>query len=192
MIKTPGLVEAVERRVVDTAEDAKRLGQGGGCQPEDDRIDRYTRFTVMGEPNGSSFTNELIELLIHAFVLPGTHMVTSASTFVIYKLATQAMGRAYREAPLGPDRGYDMKALAEAVDQDTRLVFIANPANPTGAVYTEEEVRRVIDLVVRHDLFLIFGENNVVVLEQDVFDRIVIGFFSGLFRGRLFNRCFFR
>jgi histidinol-phosphate aminotransferase len=79
--------------------------------------------------NGS---NELIELLIHAFVLPGTHMVTSASTFVIYKLATQAMGRTYREAPLGPDRGYDMVALAQAVDRDTRLVFIANPNNPTG------------------------------------------------------------
>lgn len=79
--------------------------------------------------NGS---NELIELLIHAFVLPGTHMVTSASTFVIYKLATQAMGRGFREAPLGPDRGYDMAALADAVDADTRLVFIANPNNPTG------------------------------------------------------------
>jgi len=79
--------------------------------------------------NGS---NELIELLIHAFVIPGTHMVTSASTFVIYKLATQAMGHAFREVPMGPGRAYDMSALASAVDQDTRLVFIANPNNPTG------------------------------------------------------------
>ena len=79
--------------------------------------------------NGS---NELIELLVHAFVIPGTHMVTSASTFVIYKLATQAMGHGYREVPMGAGRAYDMDALARAVDGDTRLVFIANPNNPTG------------------------------------------------------------
>ena len=79
--------------------------------------------------NGS---NELIELLVHAFVLPGTHMVTSESTFVIYKLATKVRGRDVREVPLGSDRGYDLIALAQAVNPDTRLVFIANPNNPTG------------------------------------------------------------
>ena len=79
--------------------------------------------------NGS---NELLELIIHAFLLPGTHVVTSAGTFIVYRLATKVRGREIREVPLGDDRGYDLKALAKAVDTDTRLVFIANPNNPTG------------------------------------------------------------
>ena len=79
--------------------------------------------------NGS---NELIELLIHAFVLPGTHVVASEASFIVYKLASKVRGREVREVPLAADRGYDLKALAEAVDADTRMVFIANPNNPTG------------------------------------------------------------
>ncbi len=123
---SPKAQEAVQKAAADM-----HFYPDGGCyylrQALADHFGVSSDSLLLG--NGS---NELIELLIHAFVLPGTHMVTSASTFVIYKLATQARGRAYREAPLGRDRGYDMAALAQAVGPDTRLVFIANPNNPTG------------------------------------------------------------
>lgn len=92
--------------------------------------------------NGS---NELIELLIHTFVLPGTHIATSEGTFVIYKLATKVRGHSVVEVPLGPDRGYDLEALAQAITPDTRLVFIANPNNPTGTHIDGETLDRFIE-----------------------------------------------
>ena len=78
--------------------------------------------------NGS---NELIELLVRTFVAPGETVVTAWPSFVVYRLATQAAGREVLIAPLRNDR-YDLAALAAMVDQRTKLIFIANPNNPTG------------------------------------------------------------
>ncbi len=92
--------------------------------------------------NGS---NELIELLIRTFMSPpGLNAVTSASTFIVYKLIMQACGRELREAPLGPDRGYDLDAMLERIDSNTRLVFIANPNNPTGTYVTADALERFV------------------------------------------------
>jgi histidinol-phosphate aminotransferase len=119
------------RDAIKKAADELHLYPDGGCyylrQALAAKFDVSPDTLLLG--NGS---NELIELLVHAFVLPGTHMVTSAGTFVIYKLATKVRGRDVREVPLGSDRGYDLQALAQAINPDTRVVFIANPNNPTG------------------------------------------------------------
>jgi len=79
--------------------------------------------------NGS---NELIDMLVKTFVQPGQNVVTSAVSFVAYKLCTLGAARELREAPLGADMGFDLDALLERVDTNTRLIFIANPNNPTG------------------------------------------------------------
>ena len=79
--------------------------------------------------NGS---NELIELLVKTFVQPGQNVVTSAVSFVAYKLCTLGAARELREAPLGADMGFDLDGLLAQVDRNTRLIFIANPNNPTG------------------------------------------------------------
>ncbi|MCA9524247.1 MAG: histidinol-phosphate transaminase, partial [Myxococcales bacterium] len=90
--------------------------------------------------NGS---NEIIELAIRTFMGPGDHLLTSATTFVVYRLIAQAAGRGYREVPLaGYD--YDLDAMAAALDPDTRMVFIANPNNPTGACFDAEALDRFL------------------------------------------------
>ncbi len=91
--------------------------------------------------NGS---NELIELLIRTFLNPGDNVVTSAATFIAYRLASQACDRELREAPLTEGYGYDLEAMAELVDSNTRLIFIANPNNPTGTLVGADAVDRFI------------------------------------------------
>jgi len=93
--------------------------------------------------NGS---NELIELLIRTFVHGDEELLLSAQTFVIYKISAQAVGRRYVEVPM-KDRHYDLEAMARAITPRTKLVFIANPDNPTGSWRPEAEVVRFLEQV---------------------------------------------
>jgi histidinol-phosphate aminotransferase len=78
--------------------------------------------------NGS---NDVLEMAAHAFLAPGASAVYSQHAFAVYPLATQATGAAGIEAP-ARDFGHDLDAMARAVRGDTRVVFVANPNNPTG------------------------------------------------------------
>jgi histidinol-phosphate aminotransferase len=99
--------------------------------------------------NGS---NDLLVLLAEAFLTPGTNAVYSQYAFAIYGIAVQATGAAAKIAAAHPAGhkmafGHDLDAMAAAVDADTRLVYIANPNNPTGSWNTGAELRRFLDRV---------------------------------------------
>ena len=78
--------------------------------------------------NGS---NDVLEMAAHAFLAPGTSAIYSQHAFAVYPLATQATGATGIEVP-ARDFGHDLDAMARAVRGDTRVVFVANPNNPTG------------------------------------------------------------
>ncbi|MDX1270133.1 MAG: aminotransferase class I/II-fold pyridoxal phosphate-dependent enzyme, partial [Oceanisphaera sp.] len=86
--------------------------------------------------NGS---NELIDLIYHTFVSPGQQVVFSQYTFIVYAMATQAHGA---EAVVVPakDFGHDLDAMAAAITEQTKLVCITNPNNPTGTFLTKTEL----------------------------------------------------
>ena len=86
--------------------------------------------------NGS---DELIVLALRAFVDPGDEVVVARPTFLIYELQAKACGAAIRAVPLKGYR-YDLRAMAAAVTPHTKLVFIANPDNPTGSYVTAKEL----------------------------------------------------
>lgn len=91
--------------------------------------------------NGS---NELIEFLGHVFLGPGLNLVMSEQAFMIYKLAGEAFGAEARRAPMR-DFTHDLDAMAALVDDDTRLVFVANPNNPTGTRVDNRALKRFLD-----------------------------------------------
>ncbi len=78
--------------------------------------------------NGS---NDILELAAHALVTPGQSVVYAEYSFAVYALATQEIG-ARAIVVKASDYGHDLDAMAAAIAPDTRLVFIANPNNPTG------------------------------------------------------------
>jgi histidinol-phosphate aminotransferase len=78
--------------------------------------------------NGS---NELLELLVRTFCTPNEHIVFGHPSFVVYRMAALAQGVPFSAVPLR-DQVHDLDAMLAAVQPNTRLVFIANPNNPTG------------------------------------------------------------
>ncbi len=93
-------------------------------------------------------TTEILELLVRTFVGPGETVVTAWPSFVVYSLATQAHGRELLFAPLRNDR-YDLASMAALVDRRTKLVFIANPNNPTGTYVPKRHLAAFLDRIPR-------------------------------------------
>jgi len=98
--------------------------------------------------NGS---NELIEFLGHVFLEPGANLVMSQGAFIIYKLVGDAFGAETRMASMDGFT-HDLDAMAALVDEDTRLVFVANPNNPTGTRVDNEALKRFLDNLPPHVL----------------------------------------
>ncbi len=94
--------------------------------------------------NGS---NELIELVVRTFTCPGEEVLTSAGSFVAYRLAAQAHGRAFVEAPMKARFHYDLSALRARLGPATKVVFLANPDNPTGTWLTAAELTPFLEAV---------------------------------------------
>jgi histidinol-phosphate aminotransferase len=85
--------------------------------------------------NGS---NEIIELIVRTFLRPRDEAVMADQAFVIYRMVVQAVAATPRVIPLR-NFTHDLEALAEAVTPRTRLVFLANPNNPTGTIFRRRE-----------------------------------------------------
>lgn len=107
--------------------------------------------------NGS---NDILELVASTLLEPGCAVVYAQHAFVVYKLATQARGARHIMVP-AKDYGHDLPAMLEAIDDSTRLVFIANPNNPTGTYLPNAEIETFLaGLTVRH------GTRVTVVLDE--------------------------
>ncbi|MBU6285932.1 MAG: histidinol-phosphate transaminase [Betaproteobacteria bacterium] len=78
--------------------------------------------------NGS---NDVLELAARAFLQPGLASIYAQHSFAVYALATQAIGARHVVVP-AKDLGHDLDAMVKAIDADTRIIFVANPNNPTG------------------------------------------------------------
>ena len=90
--------------------------------------------------NGS---NDVLELVARAFLTRADSAVYSQHAFMVYALAVQAIGAKHIEVP-AKSYGNDLAALAGAVRGDTKIVFLANPNNPTGTFNPWEEVRAFV------------------------------------------------
>jgi histidinol-phosphate aminotransferase len=87
-------------------------------------------------------SDELLTLLAHIYLSPGDEAIHSQYGFLVYKIATLAAGGIPIVAP-ETDRTTDVDAILAAVGPRTRLVYLANPNNPTGTYIPESEVRRL-------------------------------------------------
>jgi len=86
--------------------------------------------------NGS---DELIDIIIKAFVEEDENIITAETTFLEYSIIGQALGRRVVTVPLRYFK-YDLGSIKKKIDRQTKLIFIANPNNPTGTYVTKYEV----------------------------------------------------
>jgi len=103
--------------------------------------------------NGS---NDVLELIARAFLNPGDEVVFSEYAFAVYPIVTQACGARAVVTP-ARDYGHNLLAMAEAITERTRLLFIANPNNPTGTALMRDELVAFLDAV---------PERVIVVLDE--------------------------
>ena len=107
--------------------------------------------------NGS---NDVLELVARAFLRAGESAVYSQHAFMVYPLVVQAIGAQGIEVP-ARDYGNDLEALSRAVRADTRIVFLANPNNPTGTFSPWEDIAALVETVPRQVLVVLdeaYGE----------------------------------
>jgi histidinol-phosphate aminotransferase len=107
--------------------------------------------------NGS---NDVLELVARAFLTTADSAVYSQHAFMVYPLVVQAIGAKAIEVP-AKDYGNDLDAMAKAVRADTKIVFFANPNNPTGTFTPWDEVLAFVARIPRHVLVVLdeaYGE----------------------------------
>ncbi|MGR9087448.1 MAG: histidinol-phosphate transaminase [Gammaproteobacteria bacterium] len=91
--------------------------------------------------NGS---NEILELVARAFVSPELEVVFSQHAFAVYPIVTQAVGAAASVVP-ALNFGHDLAAMQQKVTENTRLIFIANPNNPTGTLLPQTDLKQFLE-----------------------------------------------
>ena len=165
---SPKAKEAIK----ECAESAHIYPDGGGFKLRTAISEKYgveIGNTVLG--NGS---NEIIELLCHCFLNEDAELIAAEHAFVVYKLMATLFGAKYVQVP-DPGFVHDLDAMAAAITDKTRLVFIANPNNPTGTIVSEEELDRFMEKVPDHVVvcfdeayheFLSDAPNTVKYIEQ--------------------------
>jgi histidinol-phosphate aminotransferase len=102
----------------------------------------------------------MLSLLCQTMLGPGLNAVTSERSFIVYGMAVHATGAQLIETPLRDD-GFDLPAILEAINDHTRLVFLANPNNPTGTLLDPPSVDEFIARAPSH---------VVVVLDEAYYD----------------------
>ena len=93
--------------------------------------------------NGS---NEIIEFIGHAYMAPGVDVVTSQFCFAVYPLVTKLFGANLITVP-AKNHAHDLPAMLKAITPNTRVLFVANPNNPTGTLASKDELRCFVEAV---------------------------------------------
>ena len=98
----------------------------------------------------------LLGIVARTLLSPGLNAITSERSFIVYPIATQAAGGKLIKVPMRND-GFDLEAVARAVDHDTRLIFLSNPNNPTGTIVGAAELDRFLARIPEH-VFIVLDE----------------------------------
>ena len=137
--------------------------------------------------NGS---NEVIEMIGHALLGPGAEVVVSQYCFAVYPIVTALFGARLVTVP-AKKFGHDLEAMLAAITPDTKIVFVANPNNPTGTTVTREELNRFVNSVPDHVLIAL-DEAYIEFLEEplDLVPEIRSGARANLLLMRTFSKIY--
>ncbi|MEE8076817.1 MAG: histidinol-phosphate transaminase [Candidatus Binatia bacterium] len=119
--------------------------------------------------NGS---NELIELAVRTFMQPGDEAVMAHQAFIVYRLVVQGAGGLAKIVPLN-NFTHDLEAMGRAITPRTRLVFLANPNNPTGTIYRKREWEEFLGRMSPEVLLIVDEAYFEYVWDSDYPDSLV-------------------
>lgn len=113
-----------------------------------------------------SGSEEIIQIICRAFVFEGRNTVMAANSFSQYKHNTLVEGGTVKEIPVTSEGSHDLEAMSEAIDENTSVVWICNPDNPTGTTITEKELLAFMENCPK-DVLVVLDEAYKEFVEED-------------------------
>ncbi len=159
---SPRAVDAVREHVIHAA----RYPDGNGSKLKQKLAQRHgVAEACITLGNGS---NDILELIARVFLTSDTAAIFSQHAFAVYPIVTQAVGATARVAAANPPDhgmpfGHDLNAMTSMLDDTTRVVFIANPNNPTGTWLTEKSLQSFIKSI---------PETVLIVVDEAYWDYV--------------------
>ncbi|MFL5784821.1 MAG: histidinol-phosphate transaminase [Bacteriovoracaceae bacterium] len=99
--------------------------------------------------------------IVRAFLQPNEEVVTSENTFIGFLILAKSVGAKLIQVPRKADYKYDVEAMAKKINDNTKIVYVANPDNPTGTYITKEE----FDFLMKH-----VPSHTIVILDEAYFE----------------------
>lgn len=158
-----GPSESVLNAIAKATKDLTRYPDGNGFTLKKALAEKYqvepSQITL---GNGS---NDVLEIIARTFVSPADEVLYSQHAFAVYPIVTQAIGAKGVIAP-ARDYGHDLQAMSTLINERTKLIFIANPNNPTGTHLAADELEAFVaqvpprTLVVIDEAYVEYGDND--------------------------------
>lgn len=127
----------------------------GGCYYLAEKLSNKLRVNPENILFGNG-SNEVLEIIGRTFYEYGDEIVFSQYAFIVYKLVAQSLGAVYHEVPAN-NLGHDLNNMLNYIHPKTKIVYLANPNNPTGTMFTKKEFKNFMDKV---------PETTLVVLDE--------------------------
>jgi histidinol-phosphate aminotransferase len=181
-----GCSMSATRAIRDEITDVGRYPDGSGYQLKQKIVETFN--VEMAQITLGNGSNDILELVARTFISPEDTVVYSQHAFAIYALATQAVGATGIEVP-AKNYGHDLVAMAQAVREDTRVVFLANPNNPTGTWFAESDFETFMQTVPERVL-VVLDEAYVEYFPQYFNSLKFLGTYPNLLISRTFSKAY--
>lgn len=178
-----GPSQAAQAAIAKAIRDLTRYPDGNGFALKQALAEKYQ--VEAGQITLGNGSNDVLELIARCFVSPEDEVIFSQHAFAVYPLVAQAIGATQVEVP-ATAFGHDLQAMQQAVTSKTKLIFIANPNNPTGTYLSGEQLYAFLQtipdnvIVVLDEAYVEYGENefNSIDWLQDFPNLIICRTFS--------------
>jgi histidinol-phosphate aminotransferase len=165
-----GMPDSAKKAMLKAAEDLARYPDSNGFELKNVLAKKFSvPFEWITLGNGS---NDILELTTRAVAHEGDEIVFSKHAFAVYPLATQAVGAKAVEVPATSDLGHDLPAMLKAITAKTRLVFVANPNNPTGSFLTAKAIEQFIEQVPAHVVVVVDEAYNEFLTPEQQYNAV--------------------
>lgn len=165
-----GMPDSAKKAMLKAAEDLARYPDSNGFELKNVLAKKFSvPFDWITLGNGS---NDILELTTRAVAHEGDEIVFSRHAFAVYPLATQAVGAKAVEVPATSELGHDLPAMLKAINAKTRLVFVANPNNPTGSFLTAKAIEQFIEQVPAHVVVVVDEAYNEFLTPEQQYNAV--------------------
>ncbi len=183
-----GVSPSAHMAMMDALDDIARYPDGNSVALRDAVCEKFkVKPSQLVFGNGS---NDILELAARAFLAPGDEAVYSQHAFAVYSLVTQAIGATGVVVP-AKEFGHDLDAMLLAITPKTRMVFVANPNNPTGTLISKVALKKFLSLVPKRTLVMLDEAYDEYLTDELKAESIEwLGEFDNLVISRTFSKAY--